>query len=108
MTPGSATRPDLPDRLGLTASDRRLESMVVLGLLSRANGAAEGERSPRSLNLPPQQSDDFSPEEMRKYRHAMRIAEFLAEEFGAATREQKIFVAELAAEVVLRIADELP
>jgi hypothetical protein len=107
MALGSLARPDLPDRLGLTASDRRLESMLVLELVSRVRGAADGE-SPQSAVLPEEHPEDVSPEELQTFRHAMKIAEFLAAEFGAVTREQKVFVAELAAEVALRIADELP
>jgi hypothetical protein len=108
MALGSLARPDWPDRLGLTASDRRLESTLVLELVSPVRGAADGEACPQSAVLPEEHPEDVNPEELQTFRHAMKIAEFLAEEFGAVTREQKVFVAELAAEVALRISDELP
>jgi hypothetical protein len=93
---------DLPDRLALTASDRRLESSVLLGLLrtSQRDNDASAPSEPEEIG---------DGQEVRGISEsAQAIANFLATEYRAETLDQKRFIAELASEMAQRIAEELP
>jgi hypothetical protein len=97
-----------PDRLALTARDRRLHSMIgasfirptagTNGDVGRAHGSSAGASN----------ASDLSDAERTLYQHGLRVAEFLAAEFGAESLHQREFLAELAGEIASRIADEMP
>jgi hypothetical protein len=100
---------NLPDLLALTSRDRRLESMILLELIQRTDESQCDDPGETWASLPQQVVDDHGGEgAARTNRHAMRIAGFLARAYRAVTLEQKIFIAELAAEVAQRLAEEFP
>jgi hypothetical protein len=91
-----------------TSRDRRLESMILAGLVESMNRAGDAEDPQLSARLRHSWFDQCSDEELILYRQGMRIARFLVQEYGASTGEQWGFFAELAAEIAQRVADELP
>ena len=105
----SMSAPDLPDHLALTPRDRGLESMILLELIQRTDPSQRDDPEKTGASWPQEVVDDQGGEgAARTNRHALRIAGFLAGEYRAVTLDQKIFIAELAAEVVQRLAEELP
>jgi hypothetical protein len=108
-TPSSVTVPAFPDRLALTASDRRLELRVLIHLVRSGNGTRRRGAVPAPPTQWPGPIDNPSrPDEAWICHQAMRLAEFLCREFRAFAREQQRIVAELAVEVAQRLAEELP
>jgi hypothetical protein len=123
--------PNFPDRLALTARDRRLESTILDELKSSGNGkghddvfAARGEGSGSELMptgngagyngsepcFSPERGeraeDPVSREASRIFDHAVNLARFLVEEYGAGSPAQKRFIAEIGAEIAQRFAEE--
>jgi hypothetical protein len=101
----SVAAPDFADRLALTSRDRRLESMILVQLTTGTEGLGSPETSEPILD---QVEERAIQQEARTYHHAASIAEFLAAQYAAVSLKQKAFVAELAAEVAQRIAEEMP
>jgi hypothetical protein len=113
MSPSNASAivlaPDLSEALALTASDRRLKSIVLLHLARSGNGAGRHGplEEPAATRRPEPGDDPDDPDEARVLGHAVRIAESLAGEYGPAAPNQKRLIAELAVEMALRIEDQL-
>jgi hypothetical protein len=97
---------DLPDRLALTAQDRRLESMVLLGMMRNSDSAREGGHA-RGESAGDDAPDVPDATEDSVYEHAVGIAGFLCTEYAVETLEQKVLISELAVEFAQRIAEDL-
>jgi hypothetical protein len=108
-TSRSVSRADLPEHLALTGRDRRLESMILLELIHPAQESRCAWPGTTWASLPQEAGDDpGGAVAARVDQHAMRLARFLAGESRAVTLEQKVFIAELAAEMAQRLAEEFP
>jgi hypothetical protein len=95
---------EVADRLALTSRDRRLESLVLLELMRSAPGGREARPSPESTSSP-DASHDRNPIDDPSFAHARNIASFLSAEYGFDTPERGMFIAELAVEMALRMAE---
>jgi hypothetical protein len=102
--------PLFADRFALTSWDRRLEARVLAGLESSRDKAEGAGSSSHSIPIrkPLAGESSGAEEDAGLYGHAREVAEFLVKQFGADSRRQRRFVAELAAEVAQRVAEELP
>ncbi|HZW33736.1 MAG TPA: hypothetical protein VFF52_23645 [Isosphaeraceae bacterium] len=108
-TSRSVSRADLPEHLALTGRDRRLESMILLELIHPAQESRCSWPGTTWASLPQAAVDDpGGAVAARVDQHAMRLARFLAGEARAVTLEQKVFIAELAAEIAQRLGEEFP
>jgi hypothetical protein len=107
--PTTVDVPDFPERLSLTARDRRLESRVLVRLLRQGDGTERrGSSQPSSPRRPEPIDEPDHSGEARIGNHAESLAEFLAGEYGIVAPEQKRALAGLAAEMAQRIEEELP
>jgi hypothetical protein len=98
---------ELADRLALTLQDRRLESLVLLEMLR--SSVSDPDPLPAGADPADAGAGDHSgTADESTFTHALKIASFLAQEFGFRTLDQKIYLSELAVELAQRIAEDLP
>jgi hypothetical protein len=98
------SRSDLEERLALTSKGRHLKSLVLPELMRSAPGGHEHDPRPRSTDALTD-LHDRDPVDDPTLAHARNIASFLSAEYGLDTPERGIFIAELAVEMALRMAE---
>jgi hypothetical protein len=95
---------EVADELALTSRDRRLESLVLLELMRSAPGGREDNPQSQSTDSLGDGEDRDSGDDPI-FAHARNIASFLSAEYRLDTLERRMFIAELAVEMALRMAE---
>ncbi len=91
--------PTLAERLWATSRDRRLEAAICNGLNDPPSADSD---------LGGEEDAGIPPDERELTERGRRIARFLVNEYAETTLVQREFFVQLAAEIVQRIAEDLP